>query len=89
MDLEMHVIKRNGRKEIISFDKILKRVRILGKNELRINYTSLAMKIIDRLYDDIPTFKIDELTAQQCASLATTHPDYNILASRIFNFKSP
>ena len=41
------------------------------------------MKIIDRLYDNIPTAQIDELTAQQCASLSTSHPDYGILASRI------
>ena len=40
-------------------------------------------KIIDRLYNNIPTHKIDECLAQQCASLATTHPDYGILASKI------
>jgi ribonucleoside-diphosphate reductase alpha subunit len=79
----MSVIKRNGQKEIISFDKILKRVKNLGKDELRINYTTLAMKIIDRLYHEIKTTEIDELTAQQCASLATEHPDYDILASRV------
>jgi len=83
MDLEMSVIKRSGNKEIISFDKILKRVKNLGENTLKINYTMLAMKIIDRLYDNIPTAQIDELTAEQCASLSTTHPDYGILASRI------
>ena len=83
MDLEMSVIKRSGSKEIISFDKILKRVKNLGENTLKINYTMLAMKIIDRLYDNIPTAQIDELTAEQCASLSTTHPDYGILASRI------
>ena len=83
MDLEMSVIKRSGSKEIISFDKILKRVKNLGENTLKINYTMLAMKIIDRLYDNIPTAQIDELTAEQCASLSTTHPDYAVLASRI------
>jgi len=83
MDIEMSVIKRNGDKEIISFDKILKRIKNLGKNILQVNYTTLAMKIIDRLYDNIPTTKIDELTAEQCASLSTSHPDYETLASRI------
>ena len=83
MDLEMSVTKRNGCKEVISFDKILKRIKILGDGSLHINYTTLAMKIIDRLYDGIPTSKIDELTAEQCASLSTIHPDYEILASRI------
>ena len=79
------VIKRNGKKEPVSFDKILKRIKTLGqeKSKLHVNYTSLCQKIIDQLYDDITTQEIDELTAQQCASLATTHTDYGILASRI------
>jgi len=83
MDNEDFVIKRNGSKEAISFDKILNRSKTLGNNELNINYTSLTVKIIDQLYDGIKTSEIDQLTAQQCASLATTHPDYEILASRI------
>tara|TARA_B100000035_G_scaffold157816_1_gene134539 strand:+ start:43488 stop:46034 length:2547 start_codon:yes stop_codon:yes gene_type:complete len=82
MHQEDTVTKRNGTKESISFDKILNRVKSLGDG-LSINFTSLTKKIIDRLYDEIPTTLIDELTAQQCASLATTHPDYGILASKI------
>ncbi len=77
------VLKRNGDREAFSFDKILNRVKNLGRNDLQINYTSLVQKIIDRLYDGIPTSKIDELTAEQCASLTTTHHHYGILASRI------
>jgi len=80
---EDYVIKRSGKKEVISFDKILNRIKKIGKNELDVNYTSLTVKIIDRLYPNIPTSMIDELTAQQCASLATKHPDYGILASRV------
>ena len=80
---EDYVTKRSGKKEVISFDKILNRIKKLGKNELDVNYTSLTVKIIDRLYPNIPTSMIDELTAQQCASLATKHPDYGILASRV------
>ena len=83
MNTEDCVIKRNGQKENISFDKILTRVKKLGGNDLSVNYTSLVQKIIDRLYDEIPTTQIDELTAQQCASLITTHGDYGELASRI------
>ena len=81
---EMYVTKRNGKTEIISFDKILRRLRRLGTEvNLKINYTTLAMKVIDQLYDKIPSTKIDELSADQCASLASTHPDYNTLAGRI------
>ena len=81
---EMHVIKRNGNTEIVSFDKILKRIKNIGTEaKLSINYTSLAMKVIDQLYNGIDTSKLDELTAEQCASLSTNHPDYGTLASRL------
>ena len=82
---EDYVLKRSGKKEVISFDKILNRIKKLGKEagDLDVNYTSLSVKIIDRLYPNIPTSLIDELTAQQCASLSTTHPDYGVLASRV------
>jgi ribonucleotide reductase alpha subunit len=81
---EMYVTKRTGKTEIISFDKILRRLRRLGTEaNLKINYTTLTMKVIDQLYDKIPSTKIDELSADQCASLASTHPDYNTLAGRI------
>ena len=81
---EMRVVKRDGSIEIVSFDKILTRLRRLGTEaNLKINYTTLAMKVIDQLFDKISTTKIDELCADQCASLASTHPDYNTLAGRI------
>ena len=82
--LDMRVTKRNGELEDISFDKILSRVKKVGQEtNIHINYTSLVMKVIDQLYDTIKTTLIDELAAEQCASLSTNHPDYGILASRI------
>jgi ribonucleoside-diphosphate reductase alpha subunit len=54
-----------------------------AQSELKINYTVLVMKVIDQLYDKISTTKIDELSAQQCASMGSVHPDYNTLAGRI------
>ena len=84
MDDEMYVKKRNGKREMVSFDKISKRVRSLGKeHNIYINFTSLVMKIIEQLYDGINTSLIDELTAEQSASLSTTHPDYTKLASSL------
>jgi ribonucleoside-diphosphate reductase alpha chain len=81
---EMYVTKRDGNKEIVSFDKILKRIKTIGMEVgIKINYTTLVMKVIDQLYDGISTTKIDELSAEQCASMASIHPDYNILAGRI------
>ena len=81
---EMYVTKRDGNKEIVSFDKILKRIKTIGMEVgIKINYTTLVMKVIDQLYNGISTTKIDELSAEQCASMASIHPDYNILAGRI------
>ena len=83
-DSEMYVTKRNGELEIVSFDKILVRIKKVGKEvNIKINYTGLTMKVIDQIYDKISTTKIDELTAEQCASMSSVHPDYNILAGRI------
>jgi len=83
-DTEMFVIKRNKEKEIVSFDKILQRIKNTGlEANIHVNYTALTMKVIDQLYDGISTTQIDEVTADQCASLSSTHPDYNTLAGRI------
>jgi ribonucleotide reductase alpha subunit len=85
MSKEMCVQKRDGTKEPILFDKILNRIKKQGKEvNININYSSLTIKVIDQLYDGISTSKIDELTCEQCAALSTLHPDYSILASRIF-----
>ena len=82
---DMHVLKRNGEREIVAFDKILARLKTLGQDAgiTGVNYTTLVIKIIDQLYDGIPTTKIDELTAQQCAMMAVQHPDYGTLGSYI------
>ena len=74
---EMYVVKRNKEKEIVSFDKILQRIKNTGAEvNIQINYTQLCLKVIDQLYDGIPTKKIDELTAEQCASMNTIHSNY-------------
>jgi ribonucleotide reductase alpha subunit len=81
---DMTVVKRNGELEDVAFDKILNRIRRIGTEVgIQINYTSLAMKVIDQLYNKITTTQLDELTAEQCAALSATHPDYYTLAGRI------
>ena len=81
---EMYVTKRSGKSEIVSFDKILKRIKKIGLEVgIKINYTSLVMKVIDQLYNNISTTNIDELSAEQCASMTSIHSDYNVLAGRI------
>jgi len=65
-DEEMLVTKRDGMTEVIAFDKILKRIRTLGNEaNIKINYTSLVMKVIDQIYNKISTTKINELSAEQ------------------------
>jgi ribonucleotide reductase alpha subunit len=82
--VDMRVTKRNGQLEDIAFDKILQRIKNLGQQvNIHINYASLVMKVIDQLYDKISTAKIDELAAEQCASMSTLHYDYGTLAARI------
>jgi ribonucleoside-diphosphate reductase alpha chain len=83
-DEEMTVVKRNGTIECVAFDKILNRIRNIGKDkQIKINFTELTRKVIDQLYNGIATTKIDELLAEQCSSLFSLHPDYSILASHI------
>jgi len=81
---DMRVTKRDGNLEEVAFDKILSRVKKLGQEVgIQINYQQLVIKIIDQLFDTISTTKIDELLAEQCASMSTLNPDYGTLASRI------
>ncbi len=83
---EMRVVKRNGNLEEVAFDKILQRIKKIGHEcdiKTSINYSALSIKVIDQLYDCIPTSKLDELMAEQCASMSATHPDYAVLAARI------
>lgn len=81
----MHVIKRSGRKEDVSFDKITARLRKLTYN-LDTNYVNLievSKKVIMGLYDGVTTVELDNLAAETAASMATVHPDYALLAARI------
>ena len=83
---EMCVVKRNGDKEPVSFDKILKRLNTLCKEaNIKVNTANLVIRVVDQLHDNILTTHIDELCASLCASMTTIHPDYNVLAGRIIN----
>ncbi|MGB0839650.1 MAG: ribonucleoside-diphosphate reductase subunit alpha, partial [Chitinophagales bacterium] len=81
----MQVIKRNGRKESVKFDKITARIVRLC-NGLNLNYVEpveIAKKVIQGLYDGVSTTQLDNLAAETAASMTTLHPDYGILAARI------
>lgn len=81
-NLSMQVVKRDGRKEEVSFDKVLERIR-RASDGLSVNPTALAQKILAQIYDGVKTTELDDLTSQLAASLATVHPDYGTLAARI------
>ena len=80
----MYVVKRDGRKEPMMFDKITARVRKLcyGLNEL-VDPVKVAMRVIEGLYDGVTTSELDNLAAEIAATMTTAHPDYARLAARI------
>ena len=82
MPYSMQVLKRNGSKETVSFDKVLTRVRKSAKG-LTVNPDALSQQVLSQIYDGVKTAELDELTAQLAAGLSTLHPDYGILAARI------
>ncbi len=81
----MLVIKRDGRRESVRFDKITARIENLcyELDPKFIQPIEVAKKVIDGLYDGVSTTELDNLAAEVCASLTVKHPDYATLAARI------
>lgn len=80
----MYVIKRNGRKEAVKFDKITARIEKLSYSlSPLVDPIDVAKKVIEGIYDGVTTTELDNLAAETAASLTTKHPDYALLASRI------
>ncbi|MGB0887057.1 MAG: ribonucleoside-diphosphate reductase subunit alpha [Vicingaceae bacterium] len=80
----MDVVKRDGRKEPVQFDKITARIKKLcwGLNDL-VDPTKVAMRVIEGLYDGVTTTELDNLAAEVAATMTVQHPDFALLASRI------
>ena len=81
----MKVKTRSGKLENISFDKITNRIQnlVVGLNDNYVDPVIVAQKTIEGMYDGITTQELDVLSAETCAYLSSTHPDYSILGSRI------
>ncbi|MBK7789978.1 MAG: ribonucleoside-diphosphate reductase subunit alpha [Saprospiraceae bacterium] len=81
----MQVLKRSGKLEAVSFDKVTARVRKLcyGLNERFVEPLEIAKKVIQGLYNGVATTELDNLAAETAAAMAIKHPDYAILAARI------
>jgi len=82
MPYSMTVIKRDGKKEDVSFDKVLQRIRKAARG-LQVNPDALSQQVLGQIIDGVHTSELDELTAQLAASLCTNHPDWGVLAARI------
>jgi ribonucleoside-diphosphate reductase alpha chain len=81
----MLVLKRDGRRESVKFDKITVRIERLcdGLNSDYVKPVEIAKKVIDGLYDGVSTVELDHLAAETAASMTTRHPDFAKLAARI------
>lgn len=80
----MYVVKRDGRKEPVKFDKITARTKKLCYGlDAMVQPEMVAMKVIEGLYDGVTTSELDSLAAEVAASKTIEHPDYALLASRI------
>ena len=81
----MLVLKRDGRRESVKFDKITARIEKLckGLNRDFVEPVKIAQKVIDGLYDGVSTVQLDDLAAEIAASMTTRHPDFAKLAARI------
>lgn len=80
----MFVIKRNGKRESVKFDKVTARIEKLSYSlSSFVNVHEVAKKTIEGIFDGVKTTELDNLAAETAASLTTVHPDYAILASRI------
>ncbi len=80
----MYVVKRDGKKQPVMFDKITARIKKLcySLNEL-VDPVKVTMHVIEGLYDGVTTSELDNLAAETAATMTTTHPDYAKLAARI------
>ena len=81
----MLVIKRDGRRESVKFDKITARIEKLcyGLDTNHVSSVEVAKKVIVGIYDGVTTVELDNLAAETAATLTVKHPDYAVLAARI------
>lgn len=79
----MFIIKRDGRKEQVKLEKINKRILNISKDLKHVEAVEVAQKVIAGLYDGVTSRELDKLAVETAAGLATKHPEYDVLASRL------
>ena len=80
--ISMKVVKRDGRKAEVSFDKVLRRISRESVG-LAVNPTAVAREVLGQIHDGVKTTELDEFAATLCANISTQHPDYGKLAARL------
>lgn len=82
---KLHVLKRNGKRELVTPEKIKERLKSLMENlnGTYINIDIVTAKVLKGIYDGVTTEVLDNLSAETCAYMAIVHPDYSKLAARI------
>merc|ERR1719456_558468 len=81
----MTVIKRDGRREPVLFDKITERLQALceGLSKEYVNPVLITQKVVEGVYNGVTTAELDNLTAETCAYMSQKHPDFSKLAARV------
>ena len=81
----MYVVKRDGTKEEVAFDKITRRIRSLcdGLNPDYVDPVKVTQKVVEGVYSGVTTSDLDVLAAETCAYMSQFHPDFSTLAARL------
>ena len=81
----MYVVKRDGQKEEVAFDKITRRIRALcdDLNPDYVDPVKVTQKVVEGVYPGVTTSDLDTLAAETCAYMSQFHPDFSVLAARI------
>ena len=79
----MQVVKRDGRKEQVKFEKISKRIKTAAKGLKNVDHIFVAQKVIEGLFDGVTSKELDKLAFETSYSMAVKHPDYDKLATKL------
>jgi ribonucleoside-diphosphate reductase alpha chain len=81
----MYVVKRDGSRQLVSFDTILERLEGLseGLDRRWVEPIDVAKRVVEGIYDGVSTEQLDQLAAETAASMTSLHPDYAQLAARL------
>ncbi|HZY34205.1 MAG TPA: ATP cone domain-containing protein, partial [Rhodanobacter sp.] len=80
---QMHVTKRNGGRETVDVNKIVRAVTRSAEGLHGVDPLRVALKTIGGLYDGATTQELDQLSIRTAAALTAEEPEYGQLAARL------